>query len=227
MRRWARLGIRLKVVNVFTESAYAPQAALEEDKGREAETVTRMRQREDRAALFRIDPGIVVESLSFRDAPLRLGIDAKMVCSEAARAIPDPVTCAPLREALRRKGRQTLVFAPLALGDHVDHLAVRSAAIALRHEFEALAFYEDLPYRMWTSEQTLQEHVRELEQRISQRLHPRLIWTDHAFWLKKQIVSQYRSQITSREAEAIARNARHYRGGERIWAPVSVLRRLP
>jgi LmbE family N-acetylglucosaminyl deacetylase len=225
--KWSWLGIRIRIINVFTRSTYAPQAALDEDKRDGVEEVTRLRVREDRAALFRIHPGLIVDSLPFWDAPLRLGIDAKMVCSEAARSIQDPGTCTQLNEALLRKGRQTFVVAPLALGDHVDHLAVRTAAIAVRDEFQALAFYEDLPYRMWTSEQALQEHVQEIERRTGMRLRPRMIGTDHGFWMKKRIVAQYCSQITAREAEAIARNANHYGGRERIWASLSALRRLP
>jgi LmbE family N-acetylglucosaminyl deacetylase len=219
MSRWSRVGIPIRVVNFFTQSAYAPRAAIGDDGPKKCRTVSLLREKEDRAVLSGINRSIEGESLDFVDAPVRLGIEPNAVCSEKARLCRDNDTIQRLIAALSRYIRDNFVFAPLGLGGHVDHLAMQSAAIAASEGARMLGFYEDLPYAIWTREQVLHERVRDSEKRTGVPLRPVVIRESRAIWKKRNVVSGYRSQIDRREADDIARFGSRYGGGERIWIP--------
>ncbi len=55
----------------------------------------------------------------------------------------------PLRSALSSL-RASRVYAPLAVGNHVDHQLCRDAAVALTTARAELSFYEDFPYAWWS-----------------------------------------------------------------------------
>jgi LmbE family N-acetylglucosaminyl deacetylase len=219
MSRWSQRGIPIRVLNVFTQSAYAPLAAIKEEGLERRGSVSLMRAREDRAALLSINCTIEVQSFNFVDAPLRLGIESNAVCTESARLCRDDNTLENLIAMISRCTRNNVVLTPLALGDHVDHLAVQSAAIAVSRGSRMLGFYEDLPYAIWTSEQVLHERIRDVELRAGVPLRPVVIRETRGIWKKRHIVSGYRSQISGRDADDIARFAGRYGGGERIWIP--------
>ncbi|HEX7359953.1 MAG TPA: PIG-L family deacetylase [Bryobacteraceae bacterium] len=212
MSRWACLGMRVRVVNFFTQSAYAPRAAVQE-----AAAISLLRESEDRAALFAVDLRIETKSFRFLDAPLRLSISAKEVFSRP----PDHSVEDRLIAAISGFVRNNLILSPLGLGDHVDHLAVRSAAVSACRRLGNLGFYEDLPYAIWTTEKALNNRVEE----SGASLRPIVIPAEKPFWAKRRIVARYRSQITPQEADLIARFASRY-GGERIWIPNRLARVL-
>lgn len=204
--------VKLKVLNFFTESAYAPYASASD-----ASSVSGIRKREDLRALASIDRSIQVTDRNLLDAPLRLEIAPSGVCNTEARAMISEALIEQLTKNLGR-GRVDLAISPLGLGDHVDHIAVRRAAvraIAPAH----LAFYEDLPYATWTPENVLREHVSQVEEAIRIKLKPVIIRDRMLAKLKQRAVAQYRSQIDWQDASMIASWSRHYEGGERIWKP--------
>lgn len=155
--------------------------------------------------------------LRLLDAPLRLNIPVSDVCKTSSDGLEDEHLIAAISALVRND----LILSPLGLGDHVDHLAVRSAAMAACGGRGNLGFYEDLPYATWTTEEALEEHVRA----SGASLRPVVIRADRTFWNKRQIAARYRSQITQHEAESIARFATRY-GGERIWVPNRLARAL-
>jgi LmbE family N-acetylglucosaminyl deacetylase len=210
MSRWRRLGIRVHVLNFFTQSAYAPRTAA-----REASAVSLLREREDRAALSAIG-AMESKSLRLLDAPLRLNIPVSDVCKVSCDGLEDKHLIAAISALVRND----LILSPLGLGDHVDHLAVRSAAMAACG-LGNLGFYEDLPYATWTTEEVLEEHL----QASGASLRAVVIRAERPFCNKRRIAARYRSQITQQEADDIARFATRY-GGERIWVPNRLARAL-
>lgn len=209
---WRKLPLRLRIVNFFTVSAYGPRAG-----STATSTITSLREREDRRVVASIDPRIQITSLDLLDAPLRLGISPDSVCKpqiEAEQTISNPDEVLTLH--MRKYFHQGFVLAPLALGDHVDHLAVRQTAIAASSGHN-LGFYEDLPYATWTGETRLLKRVIATEEAAGVRLKRCVNRSDRAVARKYRLVSGYRSQIDRAEAFTIARFATNYRGGERIW----------
>jgi LmbE family N-acetylglucosaminyl deacetylase len=200
------------VINFFTESAYGPRLL-----SGTASTVSVIRAREDHEALVAISPKIRIKAGGLLDAPLRLNISPRSVCQANLPAGEDAETFEKLR-AIARANRNSLVLAPLGLGNHVDHLATRDSAIENFHASH-LALYEDLPYATWSSEAEIQERVAATAQKGGMALQPVIIRGEHAVWRKGRLIRLYQSQITGGDATHIARFALKYGGGERIWIP--------
>ncbi|MCC7353615.1 MAG: PIG-L family deacetylase [Anaerolineae bacterium] len=60
----------------------------------------------------------------------------------------EPLVARLARDLQKRLGakRRSVVYAPLAVGSHVDHQLVRGAALRLHERGYAILFYEELPY---------------------------------------------------------------------------------
>ncbi len=219
LSRWRDLPLKLQVVTVFTVSIYAPRAGTAaSDPDEVRPQITSLRAREDRRAFQLIEKNIKQEALGFLDAPLRLGIAAESVCSQRNRVIESQPEVKILSRHFRKYFIRGLVLAPLALGDHVDHLTVRAAAIEGSLP-QRLGFYEDLPYATWTPEPALRKAVSDAEHRTGVPLRGCLVKRRHYVARKRNIIGRYQSQIGPNEAAGIARFAIHYGGGERIWIP--------
>jgi LmbE family N-acetylglucosaminyl deacetylase len=209
LKRWITTGAEIDVLNFFTRSGYAPYAC-------EGADIPAVRASEDARALRALDKRIRLRSLPLLDAPLRLPIDFG--------SITNPDVFSPLAEeveglarTIRRVSRLSLILAPLALGEHIDHRTVRDAAFASADP-KRIAFYEDLPYAAWTPESAQRQRVSEIERRLRVSLFPARQHSHDLRW-KGRIVRLYRSQIDDRMTELIARYGEKYAGAERIWAP--------
>jgi hypothetical protein len=219
LSRWRSLPFKLNVVTVFTVSLYAPRANLLAGDFEIARSiVTSLRKREDRRVFNLIDRRIGFEDLGLLDAPLRLGITADLVCKPQSALSENRPEVEALSRRFRKYFFRGLVLAPLALGDHIDHLTVRAAVMktSVPHK---LGFYEDLPYATWISEGSLRQAVTDAENSTGVPLRSSLIRRKAHISRKRSIVSRYQSQISRNEANSIARFAENYRGGERIWVP--------
>ncbi len=213
LSRWSERNVEITVVNFFTASSYAPHSAA---TGSSA--ISLVREREDRDALASIHPAIRIDSFGLLDAPLRLGISAAAICAPDNINLQPEAEISALALLIRPYLAQGLVFAPLALGSHIDHNAVRRAATSLS-QTERLGFYEDLPYATWISDDELKARVEDIERATGLTLEPTVITANEAVESKSSVVSRYASQITAAEAEAIAGYSLRYGGGERIWTP--------
>lgn len=209
LRRWSRAGAEITILNFFTRSAYAPFAPFAAD-------VSSLRAREDRRSIGMLEKSIQVRSLRLLDAPLRLGIDFGSITNPDAFTPPDDEV-AKLAQRMHGFFRNTLLLAPLALGDHIDHRTVHSAAIKAAAGRE-VAFYEDLPYASWTDEAVIRKRVCALEHDLRLPLAPALP-RGPSWRFKQRAAAQYRSQIDRAAAHAIARYGEKYKGAERIWIP--------
>ena len=219
LSKWRSIPVRMNVITVFTVSVYAPHASRRDgniDTLRSA--VTWLRSTEDRFVFRLIDKRIKVDALDLLDAPLRLGISVNSVCDPKAHPPDSQSGVQTLSCQLRKYVSHNLVLAPLALGNHIDHVTARNATITSARP-EKLAFYEDLPYATWTSDASLRHAVRTVESSTGVHLKPFIVRDRGYAHRKRRVISQYRSQITAGEAAVIARFALKYRGGERIWVP--------
>lgn len=205
---WTEWNLDVAVINFFTVSGFAPRCAR-----KDVAAISALREREDRRALGSISPNIQIKSLGLLDAPLRVGLPVGSVFSLK-------VEMSEVRAFAQRIAGP--VIAPLGLGNHIDHLTVRDAAIQQEHK--NLAFYEDLPYAAWSSDAAVRQCVREVEEMSGRRLRPAILRRRHAMATKRHLVGLYRSQIDREEANLIARFAANYGGGERIWVPTPASR---
>jgi LmbE family N-acetylglucosaminyl deacetylase len=212
LKRWCRSGIKVTVLNFFTVSAYGKSPA-----GSGPEIISAVRRTEDRRVLARIDRRIQVLDCELLDAPLRLGIPPKAVFHPETQLLAGAM--APeVASLIRANARNSLLVAPLALGGHVDHFAVYQAATSCPIK-QRLAFYEDLPYVAWTSDEMLRQRIRETEARTQVQLRSAIILQEDGRWQKQHGIAQYRSQIAREEAALISKFSVRYAGGERLWIP--------
>ncbi len=213
LSRWSKLNVPIRVLNFFTISSYGPQCAASS-----APDISWLREREDRRALYSIDPRIRIQALGLLDAPIRLNISVASISAPENQDLQPLDEIASLGRQVEPHFRAGLILAPLALGNHIDHRAVHCAALKA-HKGQRLGFYEDLPYASWTSDEQLAARVRETERFTHVALRPVVIRTSEPASRKLRVVSRYRSQINRQEATAIAAFASRYGGGERLWIP--------
>lgn len=207
LSRLAAAGRRVRVLNCFTHSAYAPYGA-DGDMAR----VTAERAAEDRACYAAIHHSIEVVDLGLLDAPLRLDCAPGSVCAPRGVETADREAVNRIESALPAGGALLL---PLAFDAHIDH---RLALLAgLRASACARGFYEDLPYAAWVGEAGVMAAVGRIETQLGITLHPHMVAGDGD--RKRAWIGAYRSQATAAELDAIAGYTRA-KQGERPWLPV-------
>jgi LmbE family N-acetylglucosaminyl deacetylase len=186
-----------------------------------------MRLREDEHFLRRITQNLPkglknnlhMVDLNLKDAPIRLRIPLE----ELSDAPMNPADHAieKIRKALTRQseaGTMNALVLPAALGNHIDHLTVREAAISFTTHIPA-AFYEDLPYATThPSAATDLETLREAAVERNEPLSPAIYQIESAVEYKRRLVLGYASQIDDEAGTLISNFATRYNGGERLWA---------
>ena len=218
----------MTILNVFTRSRYAPYSdAAFVHENDELSYVSAMRLREDelfvRRATQNLPKGLKsnlhMVDLNLKDAPIRLRCAVDAVCTTPVDPA-DPST-EKIRKALTRQaelGAMEALVLPAALGNHIDHLTVREAALPFTSTRPA-AFYEDLPYAAThpTAAADL-EVLRNSATARQQPLSPVLCQLDSAVERKRTLVLGYASQIDAEAGDRISSFATRYHGGERLWA---------
>ena len=116
----------------------------------------------------------------------------------------------------------TVVFAPLAIGRHIDHRIVRTAALALKSALQIeLLLFEDMPYSAQYEPRTVANAVGRLANSYSLELQPLLASTDDLLQFKRQALECYPSQKVASEFDAILEYATKLTdskaGAERLW----------
>jgi hypothetical protein len=157
------------VVTVFSRSGYLP-GLHGKDQITTAEAVTEVRQKEDLRFAERAKVNLI--SLGLLDAPLR-GITSPLHRQPESRDLE--YVDAPLNHCLKifrsQSDRLPMLFAPLGIGMHIDHLTLRDWTLnhfaSLSGDYR-IGFYEDLHYAS-------DKHARNLGIRdFKQRLNPGL-----------------------------------------------------
>ena len=152
---WLAARHTVTIVNVFTRSLHAPFSDAEfVHENDRMSYVSAMRLREDELFVQRLTQNLPkslkanlqMVDLNLKDAPIRLRCPIEELCDRPVN--PDDPAIEKIRKALTRQaeaGAMEALVVPLALGEHVDHLTVRAAALPLTPTLPS-AFYEDLPY---------------------------------------------------------------------------------
>jgi LmbE family N-acetylglucosaminyl deacetylase len=205
---WRKAGVDFHLVNCFSQSDYAPFSGV---SGREA--VSLLREAEDRA--FREAIGICrTTNLDLLDAALR---GKKVMRSGKAALKPDPAATGHLTEILSTLVPSGFLVAPLAIGQHLDHIIVRDAALRLNNV--RLGFYEDLPYAGDIESDERVAFAEGVAQRLGRPLTARVFRVDHAIQTKLDLLSAYASQFGRGEGLGpVRRVTAEYGGGERLWS---------
>ena len=246
---WLTAGHTVTLLNVFTRSLDAPYSDAdfihENDR---LSYVSAMRLREDELFLQRLTQSLsrarkahlLMVDLNLKDAPIRLRIPAEALSDTPVN--PEDPAIEKIRKALTRQaelGTLEALVLPLALGNHVDHLTVREAALPLTTQLPS-AFYEDLPYAATYPSVTADlDYIRDTTTNLGEPLTPILYPIEAAqeaaaqptaaeeaaaqataerIVRKRHLALGYASQIDEEAANLIANFATRYQAAERLWA---------
>ncbi len=215
LRYWSTRSVAPRVINIFTTSNYGPHAVS--STSRTVAELSALRKAEDRRALRRVAPAVLQHDLHLLDAPLAFDVGAMSVSGPKA-ILPDGQSVCKLAMLLGPLLRASLVLAPLGLGNHINHLMAKQAAVRCVPPAR-LAFYEDLPYADWATQQEWSVRLKEASRDGEVRLASSIMRSSHSVRWKRETVRLYRTQIDDREADLIASFGRRYGAGERLWFP--------
>ncbi|HUP27317.1 MAG TPA: PIG-L family deacetylase [Chloroflexia bacterium] len=187
----------------------------ENASGSDIASINEVRRQEEQSALKLL--GLEPVWLDVPDAIYRRGSTGEhLYASEDAlfgRVAPEErqVLVPRITEEIRRVARESgaigrvRVFAPLGVGNHVDHQLVFRAARRLPPRFGVL-FYEDYPYVSRPG--TLQARMDDLQLPVQ----PRVVLLTEQIGLKIAAISRYKSQleVLFGSSEAVAGQVRSY-----------------
>jgi nucleotide-binding universal stress UspA family protein len=232
MIHWLTARHTVTLLNVFTRSRYAPYSdAAFVHENDELSYVSAMRLREDELFLRRIKEFLPkglknhlhMFDLNLKDAPIRLRVPIDQLCNTPVNPV-DP-SLEKIRKALTRQSELGAVEAlvlPAGLGNDVDHLTVREAAMPFVASLPA-AFYEDLPYL--ASHPSASTDLEALKSAATERNDPlaEIVFragepAADAIVRKRKLILNYASQIDEEAGVVISNFAANYDGGERLWA---------
>lgn len=237
MTHWLTARHTVTLLNVFTRSRYAPYSdAAFVHENDELSYVSAMRLREDELFVRRMKESLPkglknnlqMLDLNLKDGPIRLRVPLDQL--RATPVNPADPSIEKIRKALARQselGAMETLVVPAAVGNDVDHLTVREAAMP----FTALlptAFYEDLPYLATDASASDDlETMRGSALEAGSPLTPVVLSADEAsdaaIARKRKLVLNYASQIDDEAGAVISGVAANYNGGERLWVNLSWL----
>jgi len=219
----ARIGERVAIVTVCAgvPSQPLPDSPIVRELHRRWEAsvdAPAMRREEDLTAAKALGEAVEAVHWDFLDCIYRAGPDGHPLYPSEESLFGEVQLGDPLVAALRVIGAPAegaMVYAPLAIGGHVDHRAVRRAVESWDIGAGRLAFYEDYPYagragavEAATADGGWESRAVEIDEEALKR--------------KIKAIAAYRSQISSFWAdlgamEAAVRAFAGSRGGERLW----------
>ncbi len=104
-----------------------------------------------------------------------------------------------LKDMLRDRIAGKTVFAPISLGDHVDHRIFTRVAMESKDQVEIMIFYEDLPYATWYGDE---ERNSIIAQKIGESALPFVcLLSERESRLKRESLEYYKSQLNDAEIE--------------------------
>ncbi len=221
-------GAEFTVINVFTRSDYAvdlqtvPPALPRVDAVSQARRLEDERFVADIASFAGREPEAVrLHDLHWLDAPLRLTVETEQVLQAPITDAEVHAQATELAAQLLSLRSFDLVFAPLALGDHIDHRVAREA-VKLCTTVDRLCLYEDLPYAAWLSLDGKDPPFEGISSGQHQEFVRYALHLPHGPHLKRRFAKHYPSQISVEVADEMASYAAQWgcgiTGVERWWA---------
>ena len=216
----AFLQARRSVLRVHIVTVFSITKNTVDDSISAPHIVTLLRKAEDTCFITALGPGVAISWLDRNDAPLRLHIPDEAVFTSE----PSDVDLNEVRHILDKVKMEysifDLLFAPMAIGRHIDHILVRNVALELLKEGFLVGFYEDLPYAADYSLGEIYEYVTQLGLLAGQELELCTIETGVVIEEKIALLSCYRSQMDPRtESRVRSHSKRCSRNSvvERVW----------
>lgn len=182
--------------------------------------VTAARRKENGRFYSSLSAELEIIYLDRLDAPLRLGVSEERVIENVQNA-SDHIEANHISSVIESLLKpSSMLFAPLGLGGHIDHLLVHKVACAFAKNGRAIAFYEDLPYAARLSVSDIEKIVKKTQVMIGQELRILDILTCLNASLKRKALSVYKTQISQGILDEIVRYGMSFHKSrivERLW----------
>ena len=207
--------IPVKLINCFTITQWTAVPV----QAKEIEAISLLRAREDEAYNALFGSALDIVNLNMLDAPLRHNYIFRYKPLEA-----DELGLADELKQQLLTVAEGMLFCPLSIGDHIDHIICLEAVINLYNKIDVV-FYEDLPYSARINENEIIKHVQVLEKRLNIRLTPYLSSINDCYIDKELAVRVYQSQMNDEICSEILAHMNQIQG-ERLWGEDWILAKL-
>ena len=197
--------IPVQLINCFTKTKWTGVFV-----SKDIEVVSALRKTEDAAFNQYLGSAIQVTNLELLDAPLRNNyIHQFHPFNETELELIEQLKNHLLQQA------DGLLFCPLALGNHIDHVLCLEAVIQIYSKIKVV-FFEDLPYANRITLDEIKSHINNLAKRLDVKLDNFIAGLDNCTVDKNHAVHLYKSQVDEAIcAEIIAHQ--NTLNGERLW----------
>ncbi|RED47741.1 PIG-L deacetylase family protein [Aestuariispira insulae] len=207
----ARQQMPCLIQTIFSRSNYDPS-----DPQADADVVTALRMREDDTFVTWLGGGCQVSWEGFEEAYMRKAGFAEILSGQYDDG--DQALMPPLLQAVMAKmADRVILLAPVGIGNHVDHLLVRDAALALsRHTGVELYLYEDLPYAARLLPNEVADYLAPMGNALGFRPCPYVFSTPDIQAAKQAGAACYPSQMQGDTGALIEKQTAEI-GGEAYW----------
>lgn len=194
-------GQRVLVVTVFGGapaegtplSGFAQQLLQRDGLGSNAADAVRRRREEDAAAVQSLGGDVLwldFPEAIYRGAPAYYGTNEALFGTVNSADVALDQQLASVFARIHQQAPLAALYAPLGVGNHVDHQLVCSAADQLAQQKANVKFFEDFPYV------TVPGALSARQQQLGIAMEPELVEISHQpFQQKQEALLQYRSQI--------------------------------
>lgn len=211
LKQVADQGLPIILQTLFDQSSYDA-----EHRGKNQTDVTRQRFEEDQAFADFISPDCQLIRSGFPEAYMRKAGFQEILSGQYDAGDQDLMPQL-LHAVLQNWDPEIPLLAPMGLGQHVDHLLVRDAAIALaRHHNGNLILYEDLPYAAGAPEEELIDMMDHLGQAIGFSAKACIVPSSDLGQVKRAAAACYPSQLQGDSLNRILQRGEEL-SGEGYW----------
>ena len=211
----------IQIITVFSISASTADESIKDPA-----VVSAIRKAEDGCFVESLGRDVGSIWLDRKDAPLRLHISDEAVFSSDPSYIGLNEVRHVVDKVKEEYGSFNLLFAPMALGQHIDHVLVRNAALELLSDGFAVLLYEDLPYAADFSLSEIERYTSQLGALAGQEFELLILETGITVEEKVVLLSCYQTQMDPQTESRVRSHADRCNGNsvvERVWAPKNAL----
>lgn len=203
--RFIRHKTPVKLINCFTVTKWTGVFV-----SGDIEVVSALRKQEDAAFNQLLSSAIDIVNLELLDAPLR-----NNYIHQFHSFNPDELELIETLKNYLLENIDGILFCPLAIGNHIDHVLCREAVVQVYPRVKVL-FYEDLPYANRITLDEIGLHIKGLEERLDVKLIDYTNGLNKSPVNKLQAVQVYKSQVDDGICAEIMAHL-HILKGERFW----------
>lgn len=202
------------IINCFTITKWTIRYVAKDMK-----EISLLRKKEDQEFYKCYNAPINIVNLDMKDAPLRNGYIFQYKPLE-----PDEWQQVEKIKNYLLEETDGILFCPLAIGNHVDHVICREAVIQLYPKIPVI-FFEDLPYASRISEDQILSEIKSLEKILQVQFISRIEGFENCSINKEENIRLYDTQINDEICSEIISHMNHL-SGERLWGEAKIIDQL-